>query len=421
MMSRAAKPRVLFFAEPATLAHVARPVVLARALPASRYDVFFATGPDYWELPSKAGLSCIPLWSIGTRAYLDAVVHGRPVFPYSILERYVANDLKWISEIRPELIVGDFRLSLAVSARLAKVPYFSITNAYWSPAAGAQFEVPVHALSKKLGPRTANRLFQPMRPAFWAYHSLPMFRVRRRHGFARTSAELDFCRVVTESDMTLFADVPEMVRVPENAPPHRYLGPIVWSPEMTLPDSLRATGDTKPLVYITMGSSGNQSMISSIIDTCEQLGCRIVVATGGKGSSVLRNDSITVVPYLPGDQVAAMASLVVCNGGSPSAHQALAQGTPVLGIPSNLDQILNMQFVVTSGAGLSLREDCVSPIRLREHLTRLLHEGHFRMAARRIAQQFARYSAPERFRTIVDRTLSSQPSETGLWYRRSLG
>lgn len=145
-----------------------------------------------------------------------------------------------------------------------------------------------------------------------------------------------------------------------------------------------------------------------IRDSCERLGCRVIAPTGSA------HVSATLGACLPGDQVAAKASLVICNGGSPSTHQALAQGTPVLGIPANLDQLLNMQFIAASGAGLSLREENASGPHLRARISEVLTEERFRVAARAVAQMFARYSAPQRFRQIVDETFSGERQEMPL-------
>ena len=43
------KPRILFVAEAVTLAHVARPAVLAQSLDRDVYEVFFATDLRYLE------------------------------------------------------------------------------------------------------------------------------------------------------------------------------------------------------------------------------------------------------------------------------------------------------------------------------------------------------------------------------------
>lgn len=393
--------RILFFAEPATLAHVARPVVLAGALDPQTYDVAIATGPDFQHLPEDAGFRCLPLWSIGTRHYLAAVAAGRPVFPYPVLKRYVADDLGLIADFAPDLIVGDFRLSLAVSARLAKVPYAAITNAYWSPHTPASFEVPVHLLTRLLGARTANQLFQVLRPIIFAQHSLPMHRLRRRHGMP--SLGFDLRRVFTEADLALYADVPELV--PTQAPPggtrHAYIGPVTWSPRIAMPETLLESSDPRPLIYINVGSSGDPAVMRQLVDGCASLDCRLAVATGrAEGLRDLGGNAV-VAPFLPGREVAALAALVICNGGSPGTHQALAEGTPVIGIPANLDQLLNMHFVTRSGAGAALRADCVSADRVRQVVGRMLAEPSYRNAAIRVAGWFAQYPAARRFSAVV--------------------
>ena len=47
-----------------------------------------------------------------------------------------------LAEIAPDLVVGDLRVSLSVSARLAGIPYVAIANAYWSPYARRRFPLP---------------------------------------------------------------------------------------------------------------------------------------------------------------------------------------------------------------------------------------------------------------------------------------
>lgn len=46
------------------------------------------------------------------------------------LRKYVEADLRVLDEIAPDLVVGDLRISLSVSARLAGIPYIAIANAY---------------------------------------------------------------------------------------------------------------------------------------------------------------------------------------------------------------------------------------------------------------------------------------------------
>ena len=125
--------RVLFVAEAVTLAHVARPVALAKSLDPSTYEVYVAWDPRFADLfPALPGAT-VPLRSIACNQFAAALAKGSPLYDSATLRDYVRDDLAVLERVKPDLVVGDFRLSLAVSAPLAGIPYFSVTNAYWSP------------------------------------------------------------------------------------------------------------------------------------------------------------------------------------------------------------------------------------------------------------------------------------------------
>lgn len=376
--------RVLFFAEPATAAHVARPVVLARGLAQEGYDVSLATGPDFRRLAQDANLPVHDLWAIGTRAYLAAVAAGRPVFPYDVLERYASDDARLIAHVRPDVIVGDFRLSLAVSARLARIPYFAISNAYWSPYAAVRFPVPVHPATRLLGVGVCERAFRLLEPMILAHHAKPMQRLRRQHGMPPITHGLR--GIFTDGDVTLFADVPQMVPLGGEWHPdrHVFLGPVVWSPHLPMPPDLHGGSDVRPLVYVSLGSSGDPALLHAIVTAVRALGWRAAVATGNMPCDLPSSRDVFVRAWLPGSELATIAQLVICNGGSPATHQALQAGTPVLGIPANLDQLLNMHFVVATGAGLAIRADRVNTRRIRDAVQRLVTDPRFRQRATQV-------------------------------------
>ena len=76
---------------------------------------------------------------------------NRSVAPGIALRAYVDDDLALLEAVRPDVVIGDFRLSLSVSARVAGIPYVNVTNAYWSPYARPHFEVPNLALTRLVG------------------------------------------------------------------------------------------------------------------------------------------------------------------------------------------------------------------------------------------------------------------------------
>lgn len=384
--------RILFFGEPVTAAHVVRPLALAAALDPERYEVALATGGAFARHADAAGVARRALWSVGSERFLAAVAAGRPVFDADDLDRAVADDLAHIDAFAPHAVVGDFRLSLGVSARLARVPYLAIANAYWSPHARPRFEIPAHPLSRLLGPGAASRLFRAVRPAVFARHAWPMQRVRGRHGLP--SLGLDLRRVFTESDLTLYADARELVPLapsPDDART-RFIGALHWSPGAPLPAALLAA-DARPLAYVALGSSGDPADAIRCVEAALAAGCRVAVATGGRITAGDLQEGVIAAPFLPGARVVARAVVVACNGGSPACQQALAAGVPVLGLPANLDQLLNMHYVERANAGIAVRPEVATRARLRDAFARLVADPELRRGAAAARDVYARYDA----------------------------
>ncbi|MFO7705166.1 MAG: glycosyltransferase, partial [Halopseudomonas sp.] len=94
--------------------------------------------------------------------------------------------------------------------------------------------------------------------------------------------------------------------------------------------------------------------------------------------------------------------LVICNGGSLTTYQALASGVPVIGICSNMDQLLNMNAVERLGAGTALRAASLSATGLSESVARLLDQPPSVQAASRIGRLLSQLDSAQAFREVVD-------------------
>jgi len=225
-----ARKKILFIAEAVTLAHVARPLVLSSMVDTTRFDVNFASDVrSKWLLADFRG-QFFPLPSISSDEFLVALKRGTPLYSDKILESYVRDDLKLIDEVRPDVVVGDFRLSLSISARLAGVPYLSICNCYWSPFWRPQrYTVPdLPLLTGYLPLRLADALFQLGRPIAFARHCGPLNRTRRRHGLPSLGDDLR--QIYCDADQVLYADVPDLFPDVSLPAAHRFVGPLLWSP-----------------------------------------------------------------------------------------------------------------------------------------------------------------------------------------------
>ena len=343
---------------------------------------------------------------------LDALAHGRPLYDTATLRRYVTDDLGVLKSIRPDLVVGDFRLSLSVSARVAGIPYATITSAYWSPYARQRFPLPEHPLVGLLGVTGAQFMFDLLRPFVFAYHTRPMNRVRREFGLPSLGPDLR--RVYTDADLVLYADPPELVPINGLPPNHRYLGPVLWSPTVDPPEWWETLPNDKPIIYVTMGSSGSGQLLAKVLEALSEIDCYAIVATAGYALGGPSPPNAFVTDYLSGSEATRLASLVVCNGGSPTSHQALAAGVPVLGIAGNMDQHLNMLGIGLTGAGLLLRSDRASKPAIAEAAQRLLSMPSYSEAAKKVAVMFTSHDAPRTFAQVTGEALQAPAVRGGL-------
>lgn len=385
------------------MAHVARPAALAKALDPSLYEVHFASDSRYRGLIGTLPFVWHTLNTIASERFLDAVAKAAPVYDIPMLHAYIREDLALIKDVDPELVVGDFRLSLAVSTQLAGIPYMAITNAYWSPYARLNFPVPDLPITRVLGVRAAQGLFNLVRPLAFAYHALPLDRVRRHYGLPGLG--LDLRRTYTYADYTLYSDIPELVPTSNLPSNHHYLGPVLWSPAVSFPAWWHRLSDKSPVVYVTLGSSGRAQLLSVVLEALADLPITVLGATAGRAEIRKVPENAFLEDYLPGTEVSARASLVICNGGSPTTQQSLATGTPVLGLVGNMDQCLNMDAVQRAGAGKTLHAAQVNPSVIRDAVIDMLSGKNYKDSAEQLSRAFGQYNAETRFNALLESVL----------------
>ena len=137
------KIKILFIGEAVSLAHVARPLVLANALDKQTYEVVFACDPIYQNFVKQyQNIKYIPIKSISPEKFMRSLYYGKTIYSKKTLCQYIEEDIKIINEVNPALIIGDFRTSLSISSKICNKPHFSLTNAHWSPFAENKFETP---------------------------------------------------------------------------------------------------------------------------------------------------------------------------------------------------------------------------------------------------------------------------------------
>lgn len=396
--------RILLVAEAVTLAHYARCTRLAEALQPHGHDVVLASDPRYLQLtPEPRPFRFHPIRSIPSAQFAQALAKGRAVYDAATLTDYAKEDIALLRDVRPDLVIGDFRLSLAVAAPLVGVPYAGVINAYWSPYARIRYPVPDLPFVRLLGVGAGQRLFDIARPLAFALHAMPLNRVRRRFGLAPLPRDLRHC--YSWADQVLYPDIPnaiEMAGLPAN---HQFIGPLLWSARTPLPDWWDALPSHRPVVYVSLGSSGDAKLLPTVLQALGRLPVTVIVTTAGSASVANPPPNAYLADFLPGDLATKRASLMVCNGGNLTAYQAMACAVPVIGIPSNMDQLLNMQMVERLNAGKMLRASELTADRLEDMARSLLAPSSSETARARLATQIASLDLSAKIQEIVEQVL----------------
>jgi UDP:flavonoid glycosyltransferase YjiC (YdhE family) len=391
--------RILFVAEGVTLAHVTRPLILARSLDTNLFEIHFACAPGWERILTNLSASFWSIKSISSHDFLAKLSKGRPIYSPATLHSYVKEDLQLLKNLDPDLVVGDFRLSLSVSAARHGVPYATITNAYWSEYCDLKhYPIPELPVTRIFGVSASDAIFQRIQPWVFAYHARPLNHVRRKYGMPPF---VNLLQTYTDANHVLYADIPGLF--PTTALPrhHCYLGPLSWAPNIDLPDWWPQLDTNKPLIYVSLGSSGTVAILPAVVEALASLPVSVVIATAQRWKPRIAPSNMWVVDFLPGDRVAKRASLIICNGGSPSVYQALQEGAPVIGIPSNMDQHLMMQAIVREGAGLLVRSEHATRDSLQKVTLELLKTDIYRENARKLQKEIAQHCATTKFAALA--------------------
>lgn len=407
-MSR--RKRVAFFAEDVTLAHAGRAAVLSRMLDPRKYETWLVTSPRYLGVLGPLE-HFVPLRCMPGEKFLRRLAAGRPIFETHELAAAVEEDRSILRELRPDLVVGDFRVSLSISARSLSVPYLAISDSYWSPFAARPFPLPDIPL-RRIGNRLAETLFFHLKDFGFAFHTRPFNKIRKRYRLPSIGANLPLA--YSDADFVVYPDIPELIAKPNLPANHHHIGSVMFEPQVPTPPWWNDVPD-RPSIYLSLGSSGKPEVVPRILSALGELPVNLFVATAGADEAVIASTApranIFHAHFLPGARTAARSSLMICNGGA-AAQQAFHAGIPVLGVASNMDQLMNMAPIQARGAGLTVGTWAASAKNIRNSAQELLEDSSFRDSAKELRRLSGEFDARERFPRLLSKLLRVDAEES---------
>lgn len=397
LKSNHSKPRILIFGEELALSHVVRPMVLANAIK-DDYEVIFASGDRYAHLVNEQELPYRKIQSIPAEVFIDRIAKGKDAFTTAEFSQQTREELELITEVRPDLIIGDLRMSLGISSEVAKIPYIALINAYWSPYSTLTPPPPEMPFVKILGVKLSTYLLPKLAPLILKKLVKPFDRARLEYGLSPVG---DYREMFTCATWVYYLDIPSLSPTQDIPANHIYIGPVMWSPKISFPDWWEKLPQDKPVVYVTMGSTGKITFMDELVDELTKMNLTIILSTSGRFSQKDYPDNVFVADYLPGIEACKRSAFIVCNGGTGAIYQAINSGTPILGIPTNGDQYFAMGSVQEQGAGLLIRSTHVCRRSIRNTVLKLTTSPSYQKRCTELSKELAKYEAVERFRDLI--------------------
>lgn len=375
--------RVLLFAEGATLAHVARPLAICQLLAGEDCDFVLACPPAFRWAVDESCCEWRELECQSAAEFSRRLARGAPLYDFQTLLGYVEADEALMADVRPDVVIGDFRLSLAVSARRARVPYIAIGDAYWCEDELWPPPLPVLAGLSWIPLPLREAGFRLAAPLAFRVHARAMDRLRRHFGLRGVNGRLS--SAYQDADRILFANYPALFPATAGKRPQDFIGPLLWQMPVEPPEWIDDLPDPSECVFVTMGSSGAAHLVQNVVDAVRAAGKTAIVATAGRVELETQPaHGVFAAEFLPGRWACQAASLAVSNGGSPISQLALSEGRPVLGICLNMDQFLNMRALCAEGCGAWMRAESCATRAIQHRISAICDSELLRAGARRI-------------------------------------
>ncbi len=330
-----ASKRILFVGEHLTTSHYMRPWHLActNASLREQHTIHFASStlPTHTQETQHITLHRLP--SPGSDLLKKRI--GQvfvPLYTTQEIETMVEAEKRLLDSVQPDLVIHDFRNTLAISMARSNIPLIALSDFYW----GRQYEnapvVPDNPFTKLFGHTISNACAQYVEPFVESIHIKPFNTIARRHHATPFENLRDLYNRATK---IWYMDLPQILPF-SLSPDERCIGPILWDSDVSEPSWLNSIKDHEALC-ITFGTNGNESLVQELLRTFRAYERPIIVLTAGR-IKIPKEDGVYVCDFAPLSKVLAKTEVLICHGGSSFLYPALRARTPCIGIPSNITQ-----------------------------------------------------------------------------------
>lgn len=333
------KKKILIISDAVTLAHPLRTIAFANTLSPDEYDVSIYFSDNYKSLYDRSIHPVYPIYSISPAEFVRIVSDATPIYTFDVIKRYTDEELAIIDLEKPDLIIGENRHTLQISARQKSIPYLNMMDFYWSNHSKCKYKLPPIPQSKIFPIGFLDFLYNTFTRMFSLPHTVPMDIYRYKNHLPLLLGNIK--SMYTDADHVGYFNTPSVYRSPSIPSNHHFVGSV---DDTTLPDRpewLSTIQKDKPVIFINLGSSGNKKIIAPLSHAIlNRMDCHLIVVTATKDPVEGIHPKAYVASFIDNSAVFEIADLYICNGGI-SLFSAIMKGIFGIGVCTNLDQSMN--------------------------------------------------------------------------------
>jgi len=368
--------RILVTSLSMSMAHVVRPLEIAKVLRDMGYRVIFSGSGKAVKLAQQAGfeLRYLPDWNMAE--ILNKLKAGvANIHPPDVIDEWVSAELELFNDVKPVAVLDDTRMTTAISTSAAGIPRISIHNAYANPRAVRGIMDP--------SLEAPNSLVDNL-------HIESYNQIRQSYNLPPIKSLLD----LLEADLILLCDVPEYAPMHTVRNHYHYVGPLIWGRDLSRPSWINELDPDRPTIYYTMGSTGPPKAFQAAIELFRDTEFQVLMTLG----SLVKEEDLGPLPprffvasYASGDALARRADLIICHGGNGTAYQGLFSGNPIVSWPMLKDQCWNARRLSELGVGVTIE----SPVEMMDAVAKVLNEPSYREKAEYFSKILSIYDGPK--------------------------
>ena len=303
---------------------------------------------------------------------------SQPLLSSKKLEEMVEGEVKVFGSEKIDKIISFFQFTTSISARVVKIPLFSVTAGTWT-----------YPFLKKNLPWRSIFILRYFPSLLHPFNEIP-----KKFGLRKFRNLLE----LTSGDITLITDSPEILGItlqemerfyPQVGTRYFYIGPLLSGEEEKPPSEIeRIINSSPPRILCTMGSSTPLFYLREAYQALLETGYpSIMVTPEDKAPSFPTRDNIVTISSLS-STLLERTDLLVIHGGRTTVYWTCWAGKPFLGAGMQLEQELNLRVLEKKGMGIKLSKKSFLKRKIKQTIKNLLSSSLYKKKAESIREVF---------------------------------